>query len=26
MAKAIEDAIRAAKIDDANYLPYCLPQ
>ena len=26
MEKAIEDAIRAAKIDDANYLPYWLPQ
>lgn len=24
MRKAIEDAIRAAKINDADYLPYCL--
>ena len=26
MAKAIENAIRSAKINDADYLPYCLPR
>ena len=26
MAKAIEDAIRSAHLDDADYLPYCLPR
>ena len=26
MAKAIENAIRFAKINDADYLPYCLPR
>ena len=26
MGKAIEDAIRSANLDDADYLPYCLPR
>ncbi|MGP1471421.1 MAG: P1 family peptidase [Schwartzia sp. (in: firmicutes)] len=26
MEKAIEDAIRSANLDDADYLPYCLPR
>ena len=26
MVKAIEDAIRSANLDDADYLRYCLPR